>query len=330
MTLTAAAIRWSGPERIDVGPAMEGRPLQPTAVRLAVTSAGLCGTDLSVWRGAHALATPGVVLGHEFGGRVIAVGTAVSGVAIGDLVAVDPNLSCDRCAHCSAGSRARCAERRLLGVEADGGLQAAIDLDQAQLIPVPGADPRALGLVEPLAVGIHAVVRAAIAGGDRVGILGGGPIGMAAAVEAHRRGATCIVLEADAARRTAIDEGGLARSIADPWPSRSLDVVIDTVARASTVALALDAVRDGGTVCLVGLSHDDRLPGPEQIVRREVTITGSFCYQTADLRRAAEIVGEHGLDAVPTVTIDGLAAVPELIEELAAGAIGRGKSIVIP
>ncbi|GGM62196.1 zinc-dependent alcohol dehydrogenase [Microbacterium saperdae] len=330
--LTEPAIRWVGPRRVvaDDPAADRGVTLAPGRVRIEVTSAGLCGTDLSVWNGTNERAEPGTVLGHEFGGRIIAFGDGVDSMQIGDLVAVDPNLSCGRCQRCLDGRRALCIQRRLLGVDVDGGLQQTIDVDAAQLIPVPGADPRALGLVEPLAVGIHAVDRAGIAEGARVGVIGGGPIGMAAAVEAHLRGAVCSVLEADPARRRAIVDVGIADSVENPWENRSLDVVIDSVAREATVRIALDAVRDGGSVCLVGLSHDAHLPGPESLVRREITLTGSFCYRTADLRRAAEIVADRGVGVIPVELVDGLDAVPQLLESLAAGRIGRGKSIVIP
>ncbi|WP_432251706.1 zinc-dependent alcohol dehydrogenase [Streptomyces sp. HNM1019] len=329
------AIVWGGPRHARAEERTPPGPLGPGAVRVRVTSAGVCGTDIAVWSGQAARGRPGTVLGHEFGGRVIAraddvAGVGAAGVAIHDLVAVDPNVSCGTCAHCGRGHRARCAGRRLMGVDLDGGFQRTVDVPAAQLVPVPGADPRALGLVEPLAVGVHAVARAGVADGDRLGVIGGGPIGMASVVEARRRGADRTVLESDETRRTAVARTGAAAVAAGGWPDRGLDAVVDTVGRAATVRAALDAVRDGGTVCVVGLSHDDHLPPPDQLVRRELTLVGSFCYSTADLRVAAQLVIGQGLDTVPVELTTGLERIPGLLDRIGGGRMGRGKALVVP
>ncbi|GAA3676258.1 zinc-dependent alcohol dehydrogenase [Streptomyces iranensis] len=324
------AIVWEGPRRARAEERKVPGPLGPGEVRVRVTSVGVCGTDITVWSGQTARGRPGTVLGHEFGGRVIARADDVRGVGIHDLVAVDPNVSCGICAHCGRGHRARCAGRRLMGVDLDGGFQRTVDVPVGQLVPAPGADPRALGLIEPLAVGVHAVARAGVADGDRLGVIGGGPIGMASVAEARRRGADHTVLERDETRRTAIARTGAAAVAAGGWPDHGLDAVIDTVGRAATVRAALDAVRDGGTVCVVGLSHDDHLPPPDQLVRREVTLTGSFCYSTADLRIAAQIVVGQGLDTVPVDLTAGLERVPDLLDRIGGGLMGRGKALVVP
>ncbi|MBI0293152.1 alcohol dehydrogenase catalytic domain-containing protein [Streptomyces sp. PRKS01-29] len=323
------AIVWEGPRRARAEERKAPGALGPGEVRVRVTSVGVCGTDLTVWSGQAARGRPGTVLGHEFGGRVIARADDVGSVEIHDLVAVDPNVSCGTCAHCGRGRRARCADRRLMGVDLDGGFQRTVDVAVEQLVPAPGADPRALGLVEPVAVGVHAVARAGIADGDRLGVIGGGPIGMASVVEARRRGAGCTVLESDETRRTAIARTGAAAVAADRWPDRGLDAVIDTVGRAATVQAALDAVRDGGRVCIVGLSHDDHLPPPDQVVRREATLIGSFCYSTADLRTAAEIVVGQGLNTVPVDLTAGFERVPDLLDRVGGGLMGRGKALVV-
>jgi threonine dehydrogenase-like Zn-dependent dehydrogenase len=323
-------IAWEAPRRLRAELRKKPDVLGPGEVRLQITSVGVCGTDIAVWSGAAARARPGTILGHEFGGRIVARADDVNGTGIGDLVAVDPNVSCGTCVHCAGGHRARCTDRRLMGVDLDGGFQQTLDVSVEQLISAPGADPRALGLVEPLAVGVHAVARAGITRGERLGVIGGGPIGMASVVAARRLGADCTVLESDETRRAAVMRAGVTAVTADAWPDRGLDVIIDSVGRAATVQVALNAVRDGGRICVVGLSHDDHLPSPDQLVRREVSLLGSFCYTTADLQRAAGIVGDQGLNTLPVELVRGLEQVPELLERLGDGLMGRGKALVIP
>lgn len=304
------------------------------AVRIEVTSVGLCGTDLAAWSAPGTRVGAGTVLGHEIGGRVVACASDVDGLARGDLVAVDPNISCTSCPSCANGRPARCAERRLMGVDLDGGLRATLDVDATRLVPVPDGDPEALALVEPYAVAVHALDRAGLGTprpGVRIGVVGGGPIGVSVAVEARRRGVSALLLERDPVRRDAVLRLGLEAVGPDGWPTAGFEVVVDAVGSGTTAGLAVDAVSDGGIVCLVGLAGGEVDPLLlRTLVRREVTLVGTFCYTTHDLHRAARAVSEHGLDLLPVELVHGFARVPERLARIAAGDHGRGKTVVVP
>lgn len=324
-------VAWTGPEQLTV----EDRPWTtpaPHEVVIRVESVGVCGTDLGIWRGTHSGVKAGTVLGHEFGGTVVDVGANANGRTAGQLVAVDPNVVCGHCLECATGSRARCRERRLMGKDIDGGLQNFIAVDVAQTILVPGTpDPRALALVEPIAVGVHACARAGVTAGVRLGIIGGGSIGMACALQARSLGARSVtVVEPDALRRATIAEYGVTAIAPGEVPAERWNVAIDTVGNGATISAVIELMEPGSTICVAGLAQGGMLPPAEELVRHELTLTGTFCYTTADLHTAAELLAAHGLAALPNDLIQGFDHAPAAIEAFARGHLGRGKTIIVP
>jgi alcohol dehydrogenase len=251
---------------------------------------------------------------------------------IGQLVAVDPNIVCGHCPECATGSRALCSERRLMGLDLDGGLQTQLTVDATQTIPVPGnPDPKALGLVEPLAVGVHACSRAGVTSGARVGIIGGGAIGMACALQARSLGAGSVtVVEPDALRRATIEEYGVTAIAPGETPAERWTVAIDTVGNGTTIGAVMGLMERGSTICVAGLADGGTLPPAKDLVHHELTLTGTFCYTSEDLQTAAELLSIHGLAALPNDLVHGLDQAPGAIASYAAGHLGRGKTIIIP
>jgi threonine dehydrogenase-like Zn-dependent dehydrogenase len=324
-------VAWAGPEQLTV----EDRPWPSPALNevvIRVESVGVCGTDVGIWRGNHDGVTAGTVLGHEFGGAVVEIGANVTDLISGQLVAVDPNLVCGHCPACATGSRGLCSERRLMGRDVDGGLQSFLAVDAAQIIPVPGTpDPRALALIEPLAVGVHACARAGVTAGARLGIIGGGAIGMACALQARSLGAGSItVVEPDALRRATIQEHGVTAIAPGDVPEQRWTIAIDTVGNGATISAVMELMEPGSTICVAGLAQGGTLPPATELVRRELTLTGTFCYTTADLHTAAALVATHGLAALPNDLTQGFDQAPAAIEAFAGGHLGRGKTIIIP
>lgn len=333
MIITAATTRgvvWEGPQRM-AAHTLDVPELTADQVLVRVESIGLCGTDLAVWRGDSGRVRPRTVIGHEFGGIVVDRGAGAGDVRLGRPVAIDPNLTCRRCETCRAGTRGRCPERRLMGIDVGGGLRGLAVVDVDQLIPLDDAtDPRALALVEPVAVGVRACAQAGVRPGQVVGIIGGGAIGMAAARQARELGAECIVLEPDTTRRAAIADYSVTPATHRSWPDRRFDAVIDTVGTGETVETAIAGVADGRTICVVGLARGGSMPGSEQLVRRELRLAGSFCYTRADLETAAGLVARHGLAVIPVDVVIGIERATDVFRDLADGRRGRGKALLVP
>lgn len=325
-------VAWTGPEQLAVEDRPSPRPTASNEVVVRVESIGVCGTDVTIWRGNYPGVPAGTVLGHEFGGTLVEVGASVTDRTIGQLVAVDPNIVCGHCPECATGSRALCSERRLMGLDIDGGLQTQITVDAAQTIPVPGKpDPKSLGLIEPLAVGVHACSRAGVTAGARLGIIGGGAIGMACALQARSLGAGSVtVVEPDALRRATIEEYGVTAIAPGETPAERWNVAIDTVGNCTTIGAVMGLMEPGSTICVAGLAEGGTLPPAKDLVHHELTLTGTFCYTSEDLHTAAKLLSIHGLAALPNDLIHGLDHAPAAVASYAAGHLGRGKTIIIP
>jgi threonine dehydrogenase-like Zn-dependent dehydrogenase len=219
-----------------------------------------------------------------------------------------------------------------MGVDVDGGLRPLMVVDAAQAIAVPGdPDPRSLALVDPVAVGVHACARGGITAGMAVGVIGGGAIGMAAALQARPLGAaTVTVVEPHPLRRAAIIDSGVDAVAAVDTAAPRWDVAVDAVGTGATVGAAAGAVHKGDTIVVVGLAHGADLPLLDSLVRRELHLTGAFCYTTDDLRTAAGLVARYGLDAIPVDLVHGLDQAPRVLDALSRGRLGRGKTVIVP
>lgn len=168
---------YGGPGRI----AVESRPILPPApdqLVLEVRACGLCGTDVHILDGEYP-ATPNIALGHECAGVVVEVGAAVREFRPGDRVAIDPNTACRACAACRRGDGHLCAHLEALGVTRDGGFAERCVVPAAQAYQLPDdMDFEAAALAEPLSCCLHGLDLAGVRSGNRVIVLGAGPIGL--------------------------------------------------------------------------------------------------------------------------------------------------------
>lgn len=327
---TPHSVEYAGAQDLRLRPSDRRTPVDDEML-IEVTAVGVCGTDLAQWRDTDGPTRTRTVIGHEFGGRILELGPQAHGWSIGQFVAIDPNIACEDCEQCARGLRALCPQRRLLGRDLDGGMRTHYTVSARQAVVLPsGVDPRAAALVEPVAVGVHAVSRSGIGQGDRVGVIGGGAIGAACARVAVEIGASPVLVEPDADRGDRLRIEGFEAYGGPAEDGSKWDAAIDTVGITATVDAASDHVVRGSTICIVGLAHGSPLPLAENLVRRELTLRGSFCYTTDELKKAADIVGAHGLAAIPVDTVDGFADAPTTIAELATGGLRAGKTVFLP
>ncbi|MDX1650503.1 MAG: alcohol dehydrogenase catalytic domain-containing protein, partial [Myxococcota bacterium] len=184
-TMRAARVADGGALQVDRAALPEPAPGE---VRVRVRACGICGSDLHLL--GAGLLPPGRIPGHEFAGRVDAVGAGVRGVAEGARVAVEPFRSCGRCAECARGGDPLCREAALFGVHADGGLAEAVCVPAERCFASEaGLAPEVLALAEPLAVCVHGLRRGALAPGMRVLVLGAGSVGWLSVFAARALGA---------------------------------------------------------------------------------------------------------------------------------------------
>jgi L-iditol 2-dehydrogenase len=269
----------------DVGTPSPG----PEEVLMSVEAAGICGTDKHIFSGKYTAKYP-LIPGHEYAGRIVAVGEDVTGLKVGDLISVDPNITCGRCPYCQRGKTHLCLNLEALGVTRAGGFAeySLVPAQQAYLLPdTVSAEEGAL--IEPLACAIHGLHMGRVAAGDTVVILGGGTMGGLLMQLARNAGAAqVLVAEPIAGRRKKLAELG-ADVVMNPLTDDVLatihtldpegaDVVYEAAGRPDTAQQAIGLARRGGTVVFFGCvepEHDIKV-NPAMMNDRELTICGSF------------------------------------------------------
>ena len=282
------ALVWHGGRNLAMEDVPEPEPA-PTEVVVDVGLAGICGSDLHPYKGHHGPRRPPLILGHE------AVGT-VSGLS--GRWSVFPLSACGRCAHCRAGRENLCAQRELLGLHRPGVFAERVAVPRAALLEVPAglSDERA-ALVEPLAVCVAALAPVELDAGDRVLVVGCGPIGLLGVHLAARSGADVVAVDPVGARRDWALRLGAVRALASAEEAVGLDaeVAIDAVGAEPTWRAAIAATRAGGEVVVLGLAEADGGMPVADLVRRSIRVRGQFAYTRAEFTDALALLADDPL-----------------------------------
>jgi L-iditol 2-dehydrogenase len=310
----------------------------PHEVRVRWTANGVCHSDLHVITGDYPHPLP-VVLGHEAAGVVATVGTEVEGWHEGDPVTFDPTLHCGSCPACTAGATNLCEQRRIVGaafggVRTDGAFADSVVLPARALVRLPAGLPfERAAFAEPLAVALHAVRLAGVGPGATVVVVGTGIIGLLA-VQALRVAGVERVIGVDVderklalARRLGADKAVLA---ADARADIGADAAIEAVGSAAALRTAVESVRRGGRVVVVGnLVPTVELP-LQALVTGELTVVGS-CAFAGELEHSVELLARAEVDVEPLVgAVAPLAEGASWFERLHAAEPGLLKVILRP
>lgn len=293
-------------------------------VVVRVGRCGICGSDLHMAEDPMFGLQPGAVLGHEFAGEIVALGRGVDGLKIGDRVAVPPVAGCGHCPACLRGEPAWCARMQLIG----GGYGDYALVEARQAVRLPSSASLADGaLVEPLAVALHGVARSSLRAGDKVVILGAGPIGLATAFWARRMGAAQVIvtdlhpfqrdraLEMGATGFVCGEEDHVAQ--ADRLLGGKADVVFECVGAPGLIAQAVEHIRVQGEVLVQGLCTRPDSFVPFRAVSKECRIQFSAFFKTQEYQAALDVLSAGAAQpralVTDTVSLDQL---PEAFEAL--------------
>ena len=277
----------SGPSTIE----LQERPVPVPAddeVLVQVGSVGVCGSDVHYYkhgRIADMVVEGPLVLGHEVGGRIVDVGRDVPGERVGERVALEPQRPCRRCHYCKTGQLNLCPQMEFFATPPiDGAFcdYVTVPADFAHRVPDALSDA-AVGLLEPLSVGLWANHKAGTTAGSKVFITGGGPIGALAGMAARAMGATEIVVSDPVeSRRRRVTElvGATAVDPREGFDPSTLeaDVFLECAGPTRALLDGIKAVRPGGTIVLVGNGEDEVTLPIREIQNREVVLTGIFRY----------------------------------------------------
>jgi (R,R)-butanediol dehydrogenase / meso-butanediol dehydrogenase / diacetyl reductase len=321
------AIVWQGPERMAIEERPEPPDPAPGDVILRPEAVGICGSEIEGYLGHMGNRTPPLVMGHEFAGTVVAAGAGAE-EWVGRRIAVNPIESCGECRLCRTGNENICPRRTLIGIHSSGAFADLVRAPAANARELPdGVSARVGALVEPLANGVHAV-RLGLAGYEveQAVVLGAGTIGLVTLQAARLAGIPYVgVLELQEGRRAQAKVLGADAVFGDVGEAAEAlgglgaDLVLDAVGAQATRAVALELLRPGGRAVYVGLAADDTTLGFHDVVRRQLTLQGSYAYTMADYDQAHRwlVSGEASLGELPDVLPleDG----PDMFARLAKG-----------
>ena len=283
----------------------------PTAgegdVLLRVRRIGVCGTDMHIFRGTQPFLQYPRVMGHELSGEIV---TAPPGshLAAGDQVFVMPYLSCGECVACRKGKTNCCTRIQVLGVHRDGGMAEYLAIPAQFVLKTEGISLDDAAMLEFLAIGMHAVRRAAVAAGQRVLVVGAGPIGVAVALFAKLRGAEVTVLDARADRLAFCKDAlqvqhvvtvgdGDREVLQGVTGGEFFDAVFDATGNIKAMERGLDFVAHGGTYVLVSIVPERISFSDPEFHKRETTLLGSRNATVEDFR---EVLAAMRAGLVPT------------------------------
>jgi len=324
------AAYYEGQSHIAVRDADDRAP-RPGEVQLKVAYVGICGTDLHILDGdMDARVTLPVILGHEMSGTVTAVGDGVTDWAPGDEVVVVPLDWCGTCPACVRGNSHICYRLNFIGIDSPGAMQSSWNVAQRTLIRVPAnLGLKEAALAEPTAVAVHDVRRSELRPGEKVLIVGGGPIGLLIASVAAAVGGDVLVSEPNAQRRELIDRAGLRTFdpadqlavVVDEWTrGAGVDVCFEVSGSAGGVEAAVMSLGARGRLALVAIHSRPTPVNLFQFFWRELTLIGARVYQSGDFEEALRLLSSGAIPTDALITdVVALADAPSAFERLRAG-----------
>lgn len=268
---------------------------------IRVAACGVCGSDIK----AQPFAPAGMVMGHEIGGEIVAVGSQADGWHEDTNVAVLPVNSCGSCEYCRSGLVSHCAHVSYLGMGPAGGFAEFAAVPARHAFALPAELPTVYSaLVEPFAVGLHGVHSAEIGSGDQVLIVGAGGVGLTTLIWAVEKGATRVtVADLDPQRRDSamvLGATDVIASVADAEPG-GYHAVIECVGRPELIQACQPALRPRGRLVVSGACAEPTTIEPITALLKEHTIRYSVAYSPQEFIEVVQAFGSGDIDPAPMI-----------------------------
>ncbi len=275
----------------------------PTDILVRVAAGSLCGSDVHIyeWTPSYSFMSLPIILGHEFSGQVVEVGSEVHHVQVGDRVSSLPVMACGCCANCRTGRSSACTGRLSPGMGTDGFFAEYGRLTTAaELFKLPESiSYETAALLEPFAVSLNAVDLSGFKIGQKTAILGPGPIGLFALQVLRAAGAATIMMVGaggDAKRLEMAERLGadLCLNVNREDPVKrakeislgGLDIIFEATGNPASITQALGMIRNGGKVVLIGIHSGPATFDPTHLVRNSKSIIGAYTYTVETWKRA--------------------------------------------
>ncbi len=327
------ALVYMGPESLsyhDVADPVAGEGTE----LIRIEAVGICGSDMHAYLGHDARRPPPLILGHEIAGII------TGGPRDGTRVTVNPLVPCGTCPACMSGRENICPERQIISMPPrEGGFAEWLSMPAANLVEVPdGISPRKAALAEPIACSWHAVRLGLEALGDTGGAdkalaIGGGAIGLGAALSLKAQGVRNVtIVESNPIRRAYLQDG-CGQTVVSPDALETdgqFDLVVDGVGFAATREIASAQARPGGVIAHIGLGEGTGGLDIRRMTLQEITFIGTYTYTTEDFRETAEAIYDGSLGPLDWIETRALSDGAAAFRAIRAGEVAAPKIILEP
>jgi len=287
----------------------------PEQILVRTKRIGICGSDIHVYHGKHPYTSYPVTQGHEISGEIAAVGSAVTGFSVGQRVTIEPQVACGTCYNCRHGRYNICEQLKVMGFQTTGAASEYFSIDQKRVDLLPdNVDDDQGAMVEPAAVAVHAVRRSGPLKGQKVVVLGAGPIGNLVAQAAKAVGAAQVMITDVSDFRLAIAKDcgteftvntgtvDLGAAIEEHFGADRADVIYDCAGNDITMGQAIRFARKGSTIILVavyaGTAHVDLA----MLNDHELDLNTTMMYTRADFTEAIQFIAEGTIRLHPLMS----------------------------
>ncbi|MCF8716234.1 zinc-binding alcohol dehydrogenase family protein [Joostella atrarenae] len=283
-------------------------------VLLKINKIGICGTDLHAYAGNQAFFTYPRILGHELASEVLEADSE-SKFKKGDKIVIMPYLSCGNCIACKNGKTNCCQNIRVFGVHTDGGMQEKVILPESVLMAAPNLTDNEIAIIEPLAIGAHALRRASTKKGDTIVVVGCGPIGIGIIKLAQIKGAKVIAIDTNDSRLQYTKEiigaehvvnatKNPVEKVAEITNGNLADAVFDATGHKGALESGINYMAHGGSYILVGLSKGDLTFTHPKIHAKETTLLCSRNATREDFQFVIDHIKEFPTKSFITHEVD--------------------------
>lgn len=302
------------PEKVILEEVKKPKP-KKNEVLIATKTCGICGSDVHAYYGKHPFIHCPIVQGHEFSGVIAELGPGIKGFKIGQAVTVVPLITCGKCYNCKRGDYNRCTTLKFIGCQTNGAMGEFVSVPASMVVPLPKEIDFDIGaLIEPLAVGIHAVRRSNLEKNSTVLVLGAGPIGLVTMEAAKAFGAKKVVVSdkipfrLNMAKRLGADgvinvgKETLTAGVKKYFGEDGVDIIFECVGAAQTIQQAIEVARKGSQIIVVGVFGIEVPVKVGFIQDHELEVRGTAGYVKEDFEEAIRLIQKKKVSVQPLIT----------------------------
>lgn len=280
---------------------------------LKVLYCGICGADVASYTGNQPFTTYPRIPGHEFSAQIVSIPENDKGLKAGDVVTANPYFNCGTCYSCRRGFVNCCTDNQTMGVQRDGSFREYIVMPVERIYPGKGLSARELALVEPFTISYHALHRAAVKPGDKVLVVGAGPIGLFALIAAKAQGAEVYVADVLEGRLEKAKHFGAAGTIHSGkldikeeamriTGGNGFDVCVEACGLSVTFLACIDCAAFAANIILIGNGKKETTFLHSILLKKELNVFGSRNSYPSDFKAVIDLIAEGGVNVLDMVS----------------------------